>query len=258
MSKSKVDKYVISQTHDQRQRIDENLWLLDLEGMRGCYEKLGESNIDSHGTPLDFLEVLLEKQIAWKEDKRLRSWRQQARFSEEKTLEGFDFSYQPKLDERLIRELASGRFITEGRNIFFFGQPGTGKTHLAKSLGYAVIEQGYDVRFVELKYFIPEFIEKAIDPATQRNILKSLTNPKLLILDDIREEKIPKELKSFLYRLICARYEKKKSIIFTSNQTFDEWGKLFGEYANAIADRIFQISKVIVIDGNSYRIPREN
>lgn len=257
MSKSKISRYISSQASDLRKRVDENLALLELEGMRGCFTKLAEDNIEYHLTPLEYIDALLEKQLAWKEEKRLQSWIQQARLGERKTLKEFDFSYQPTLDKRSIRDLASSRFITEGKNVIFLGQPGTGKTHLAKALGEEAIIHGHDLRFTELKYFIPDFIEKRTDSVTQRILLKSLTRPSLLILDDVREEKIPKEMKSFFYRLFSNRYENNKSIIFTSNQTFDEWVKLFGEYASPIMDRIIHHAKIIVIEGDSYRIPTE-
>lgn len=258
MSKSKVNKYLPSQHADLRKRIDENLALLELEGIReGCFEKLAEANIESHATPLEYLDALLDKQMAWKEEKRLHSWVQQARLGERKTLKDFNFSYQPTLDERLIRELASGRFIDEGRNVIFLGQSGVGKTHLAKAIGEEAIMHGYDLRFVEMKHFIPDFVEKRMESSTQRTLLKSLENPRLLILDDIRNEKVPKEVKSFLYRLISNRYDKKRSIIFTSNELFEEWGKLFGEYAGPLMDRIIHHARIIVIEGNSYRIPTD-
>lgn len=255
MSKSKISHYTASNSANQNDRIEHDLQQLGLEGMLASFIRLAEVNIANHGTPKDYLELLLEKQRIYKENARIQSWIQQARFGKIKTLATFRFKEQPTINQQQIYDLASGTFIDEKKNIIFLGQAGVGKTHLAKGVGVEVIYKGYDVKFVELKTLIQDLTFKFKDVDSQRRLLISLLRPKLLILDDIKYFETTSTIRDFLYKLFSQRYEE-KSTMFTSNKDFSEWKRLFGEDAEAILDRILEYERLVLIkiEGESYRI----
>jgi len=238
----------------QSDRIEKALQLLGLEGIRFSYSNLAQKFIKDKSNPYDFLECLLEKQIVWKEENRLQRWLQQAHFPWQKTLKDFDFSFQPSIDKRQVYELASCRFIDKGENVIFLGPPGVGKTHLAISLGLEAIYKGYEVRFLTLDQLI-ELANRASDGEKLRRLFSTLVRQRLLILDEMDLYEADSAVSTFLFKLLHQRYEE-GSVIFTSNKTFTDWGKLFGSQARAgaILDRITHHSTIITIEGESYRI----
>jgi DNA replication protein DnaC len=145
-----------------------------------------------------------------------------------KTFEEFDFSYQPKLDEKLLRELAILNFLTKGENILFIGPPGVGKTHLAIAFGVECVKQRWRVFFYTAENLINEMIAAEVS-----NTLHS---------------------SSLFFRMVSKRYER-ASIIITSNKPFEEWGKIFNDdvVAAAILDRLLHHSHPFLIQGKSYR-----
>lgn len=258
MAKSKVSIYTVGSNLKQEERIDHALKLLELEGMRSTFHTLAQKNITSaKQNPYDFLESLLEKELFLKEENRRLRWIQQAHFPCKKTLNGFDFSFQPSIDKRQIFDLASGRYISQKVNVFFLGPSGVGKTHLSIALGLEAIEKGYDVKFLTLRDFI-EAIDKNYDTEDGEKLVRfssSLLRPKLLILDEMDLYDINPIASALLFKLLYDRYEK-GSIIFTSNRSFTEWSKLFGNAtkANTILDRITHHRLIINIKGESYRL----
>lgn len=254
MGKSKVNLYTVSKANKQEERIDDALKLLGLEGMRFAFQKLAERSIQDQGTPYDFLEALMEKEIHWKEENRLQRWIQQAKFPYQRSLEDFDFSFQPSLNKRQIYELASCRFIERCENVVFFGPPGVGKTHLAVALGFKAIDKGYETRFVTLGQLI-DLVEKAGGGEALRRVFSLLMRQKLLIIDEMDLYEVRPEVSDFLFKLFHQRYEQ-ASVIFTSNKTFTDWGKIFGGQARAgtIIDRVTHHCTIINIEGESYRL----
>lgn len=255
MGKSKVNLYSIPQSTQQGERISSALKLLELEGIRSSFDKLASRMFKEHATFYDFLESLLEKELCYKEENRQQRWIQQARFPWLKTLVDFDFSFQPKLNKRLVYELASCRFIDRAENVIFLGPPGVGKTHLSIALGLEAIQKGYEVRFLTLAQLI-ESVEKTDNDAVLRHrLLGMLLRPKLLILDEMDLHDTTLTSSTFLFKLLQDRYEK-GSIVFTSNKAFAEWGKLFDNKtrAGAIVDRILHHAITIPIEGESYRL----
>lgn len=254
MGKSKVNLYQMSGSLNQIQRINECLKLLDLEGIRSTFEVMAKTALKNDSLPLDFLEDLLEKEITWKEANRIERWIQQARFPWKKTLEDFDFSFQPTIDKKQIYEFASCRFIDRAENIIFLGPPGVGKTHLAIALGLKAIQKGKEVKFVRLDQLI-DMVDKANDAILLRRLFGTLMLPKLLIIDEMDFYETNLATGTFLFKLLQQRYEK-GSVIFTSNKSFDQWGKIFGSHARtlAIIDRIAHHGEIVNIEGESYRI----
>src|SRR3989344_3592558 len=254
MGKQKVNIYNLSQLHSQSQRIEYGLSTLGLNGMLAFYNKIAKRAISDRYTPHDFLEDLLEKEFVLKEENRLQRRIMLARFPWIKILKEFDFSFQKDLDEKLIYELASCRFIEEAHNIVFFGPAGVGKTHLSISLGMEAISKGYEVRFFTLSQLIDQ-VEKAEERTRTNILLGSLLRQKLLILDEMDLYDVSQSVSNFLFKLLYQRHLK-GSVIFTSNRSFDEWEKIFGSRvrASAIIDRINENCTRIIINGDSYRV----
>ena len=256
MSRKKVNLYQFSASGSQVKRIADALELLELAGIAGSFSRSSEEAVRNHKTPLDYLEGLLEKEVLLKEESRILRWIAQARFPWHKTLKEFDFDFQPSIDQTLIYELASARFVMKGGNVLFHGPPGVGKTHLSIALGIEVIHQGYDVRFIVLNQLIDLVLKCGQDIIRTQRLLATLFRPKVLILDDIDHYKLSEDTTEFLFKLVIYRYDHELSTIFTSNKHFDDWEPLFGQKARAAVaiDRITQRAEVISIDGISYRL----
>lgn len=171
-----------------------------------------------------------------------------------KTLEQYEFDFQPSLDRRLIRELATLAFVERAENVIFLGPPGVGKTHLAIALGYKAIEAGHRVLFLTMDELMSR-LRKAQAENRLEKVLQQLTYPKLLILDEIGYLPLSRQEASLLFRLISRRYER-ASMILTSNKGFIDWGDIFGDHvlATAILDRLLHHATTFNIKGESYRL----
>jgi len=178
----------------------------------------------------------------------------QARFPWLKTLEQFDFEFQPSLDRRQVRELAGMSFAERAHNIIVLGPPGVGKTHLAIALGIKAVEAGYSVLFLTLEELIGRLVRAAKESRLDRS-LQQLTYPKVLIIDEIGYLPLSSFEASLFFRLVVRRYER-ASMIITSNKSFLDWGEVFSDpvLATAILDRLLHYSTTLNIKGESYRL----
>jgi DNA replication protein DnaC len=201
----------------------------------------------------EFLAAVLLDEIEARDQNKLERLLAQARMGLHKTLESFDFSFNPSINAAQIRELATCRFIDRGENIFFLGPTGTGKTHLAKAISHEACRRYLSVRFFNFTHFFREFNNADLNNQIEK-FLKRLLKIDLLVIDDFAFKKICQASAEFLYSIVDARYQV-KSMILTSNRAITDWIDIFPDpvIANAIMDRLAHNAHHIVIKGESYR-----
>jgi DNA replication protein DnaC len=202
----------------------------------------------------EFLDDLLGREVRAKTDKHLAMRIAMARVPFHKTLESFDFKCQPSIDPKVIRDLATGRYLPNGENVLLLGPPGVGKTHLAVALGLKACEQGARTLFTTALGLIAT-LGKALVENRLEDKLKLLAQPQLLIIDEIGYIPIDRQGANLFFQLVSRRYEK-GAILLTSNQSLGAWGEVFGDpvIATAILDRLLHHSITINIKGDSYRL----
>ncbi|WP_456093991.1 IS21-like element helper ATPase IstB [Paenibacillus alkalitolerans] len=203
---------------------------------------------------LEFLDKLLQEEIVAKRERFVRMKTRMAHLPYHKTLDQFDFSFQPSIEERRIRDLATLRFVEHQENLIFLGPPGVGKTHLAVALALEAIKQRYTVYFTTAHVLV-QMLQQAHHSNTVAQKMKALTKPNLLIIDEIGYRRMDDTAAHFFFQIVAERYET-GSIILTSNKSYGSWGEIFGDsvLATAILDRLLHHSSTINIKGESYRI----
>ena len=177
-----------------------------------------------------------------------------AAFREPKTLEDFDFTFNPSIKKKQIFDLASCRFVREAQSALLLGPPGTGKSHIAQGVGYQAIKAGFTVLYRSIFDVVRDFLHDEAF-AGQDKVLNRYLKPDLLIVDDMGLKQLPKRSGEYLFEIIMRRHEV-RSTMMTSNRPLEDWGKLIGDVpsATAILDRFLQHAEVITITGKSYRL----
>jgi DNA replication protein DnaC len=202
----------------------------------------------------DFLADLLSGEVEARRERYLRTRMRLAHLPYQKTLEQFDFGFQPSIDKRQIRELQTLRFVHEASNVIFLGPPGVGKTHLAVALATKAIEAGCAAYFITAHDLTSDLGRAAREGRLDRR-LRIYLAPKLLVMDEMGYLPLDELGATLFFQVVSARYER-GSIILTSNKSYGEWGSLFGDaiIATAILDRLLHHSSTLNIRGQSYRL----
>lgn len=203
---------------------------------------------------LDFLDKLLQEELAAKHERFIKMKTRMAHLPYRKTLAEFDFDFQTSIEERRIRDLATLQFVEHKENLIFLGPPGVGKTHLAVALALEAIAKRYTVYFTTAHDLV-QTLQQAHQNNTIKQKIKKYTKPNILIIDEIGYRKMENAAAHFFFQIVSERYEK-GAIILTSNKSYGAWGDIFGDsiLATAILDRLLHHSSTVNIKGESYRI----
>ena len=239
---------------NQSNKLDGYLKTLSLHKIREIYLSEAESAARTKLSYQDYLLRIVEQQILTKIEGTINRKTQRASFPQLKRLEEFDFSYQPKINEKLIRELAGLDFLSSAKNIIFVGAPGVGKTHLAISIGIKAASQMKRVLFYSAEKLTEELASAEVSGQLNKK-LDILSRIDLLIIDELGYLSLSKQTSRLFFQLISKRYEK-GSVIVTSNKPFEQWGEIFNDdiVAAAILDRLLHHSYPFLINGKSFRL----
>jgi DNA replication protein DnaC len=235
-------------------QIEGHMRALKLKGMLGVYMELSEQATKSKLQYEEYLALLLEEELKRKSEGQVRAKIGKAKFPSLKTIEEFDFSFQPNLKDKEVIRLSSLDFIEHKDNVIFLGPPGVGKTHLSVGLGMKACMAKHRVVFTSAQGLIEELMLGQRDGSLMERLM-TYSRQNLLIIDELGYMPIRREEANLLFQLISIRYEK-GSIILTSNYNFDEWGKIFEDnvVASAIIDRLVHHARIFYINGSSYRV----
>ena len=204
--------------------------------------------------PIDLISCLVSDELTRRSDRLLERRRKQAGFRDpDRTLDNFDFAFNPKMNRSLVFDLATGAFINKREDALFLGPGGTGKSHLAQAIGRAVIQQGYRVLYREAHMLLEEIADATLD-GTRKAYFADLAAVPLLIVDDLGMRKLPHTAAEDLLEVVMRRYER-ASTLLTSNRPVDDWGKLLGDTAavTALLDRLLHHAHVLKCGPRSWR-----
>ena len=225
---------------------------LRMPGLRRAYSSLAREAMDNNHSALQFLSACLSEEMTSRQQSRLQSYTQQAKFPAQKTLQDFDFSSIPSLPKVKILGLAEGQFIRDKENIVCMGGSGTGKTHVSIALGMAAIAAGYRVRFTPVMQLIQELLQAESEYRLPR-YLRTWDKYDLVILDELGYVSLAQG-GPLLFQFCADRYEK-GSLLITTNLEFARWTDVFHDatLTTALLDRLTHRSHILVFEGESFR-----
>jgi len=203
---------------------------------------------------LEFLDLVLEDETGVREGRRFRNALKLSGLPHHKTVDEFDFAFQPDLDQRKVKDLATLAFVESRSNVALLGPPGVGKTMLAVGLAVAACQAGFSIYFTTLDDLVRN-LKEAESTGRFAKKLQTYLKPSVLVVDEVGYLPLGRPEANMVFQLVTRRYER-GSIIVTSNKSFSEWGQVFGDdvLASAILDRLLHHCDVISINGPSYRL----
>jgi DNA replication protein DnaC len=227
---------------------------LHLSGMAAVLEtRLHQAQAEPMA-PIDLLASLVSDELTRRSDRLLERWRKQAGFRDpNRTLDNFDFNFNPKMNRSLIFDLATCRFIEKREDALFLGPGGSGKSHVAQAIGQAAILQGHRVLYREAHVLLEQLADAVAD-GRRKEFMANLTIVPLLIIDDFGMRKLPLTAAEDLLEIVMRRYER-ASTLLTSNRPVEDWGKLLGDTAamSAMLDRLLHHGHVLKCGPRSWR-----
>ena len=238
-------------------RVSEQLTRLRLRYVAERLDAVLAEAARTEPTYLEFLATVLGQELEAKQRTRVTMGLKIAHFPAVKTLDDFDLKFQRSVDQRLVRELATGRFLSQADNVLIFGAPGVGKTHLAIALGRAAVEAGHSVLFTSATALLAA-LAKAETEGQLAERLMFFGKPKLLIIDELGYLPFERRSAHLFFQLVARRYER-GSLLITTNQVVTQWGSVFGDevLAAAILDRLLHHSHTLMIQGESFRLKQK-
>jgi DNA replication protein DnaC len=202
----------------------------------------------------EFLELLLQDELAVRSNRQVGRRVKAAQFRELKSIGDFDWSFNPSIKKKQVFDLATCRFVRETRDVLFMGPPGVGKSFLVQAIGYQAIKCGFTVLYRSIFDVVRDFLhDEAL--GGEDKIMARYLKPDLLIVDDMGMKQLPKRSGEYLFEIVMRRYET-RSTMMTSNRPLEDWGKLIGDVpsATAILDRFLHHAEIVTITGKSYRL----
>jgi DNA replication protein DnaC len=206
----------------------------------------------------EFLELILQDELAVRADRQFERRFKAAQFRERKSLEDFDWSFNPAIPRKQVYDLASCRFLREGRDVLWLGPPGLGKSHLVQAIGYQAVKAGYTVLYRSIFDLVRDFLHDEV-LGQEDKVLTKYLKPELLIIDDMGMKQLPRRSGECLFEVVMRRYET-RSTMMTSNRPLEDWGKLLGDVpsATAILDRFLHHAELVRMTGRSYRLRHQS
>lgn len=235
-------------------QIATSLRRLNLSGALSTLEVRVQEASSRQLTYLEFLELLIQDELAIRDDRSRSKRIKDARFRDERRLEDFDFTFNHDIPKKEVMQFATAQFIRDKQDILFVGPPGVGKSHLAQAIGREAAKMGFSVLYRSIFDLCAELAQGQVLQEIHK-VLPRYLKPDLLIIDDMGLKVLPQGAGEHLFEIIMRRHEN-RSTLMTSNRPIEEWGKLVGDVptASAILDRFLGRAHLIQITGKSYRM----